>query len=165
MQIFTPQFTYYDFHIHNLIILLLSVYPKPAEGVDLYCGQNEMTIVLPKSLLVGLDREHLRLIDVRCTAGENQTHYFLSTQLTGCKTKLKQKGEYFVYSNIVLEIPLRRNQIVTRVREAEIPFFCVYSRFGVVSSVGLKPMSKKIIFSSKAFGKFTITMDLYTNPR
>lgn len=136
-----------------------------AEGVDLYCGQNDMTIILPRSLLRGLDREHLRLLDPRCTAEGNATHYYLSTSLTGCKTKLKKKGEYFVYSNIVLEIPLRRNQIVTRVREAEIPFFCFYSRFGVVSSVGLKPRSKKIIFSSKAFGKFTITMDLFTNPR
>lgn len=148
-----------------MLLFLLSLYTKPAEGVDLYCGQNDMTIILPRSLLRGLDREHLRLLDPRCTAEGNATHYYLSTSLTGCKTKLKKKGEYFVYSNIVLEIPLKRNQIVTRVREAEIPFFCFYSRFGVVSSVGLKPRSKKIIFSSKAFGKFTITMDLFTNPR
>ena len=92
------------------------------------CGQNDMKITLPKSLLKGLDRQHLRLIDVSCRAYENKTHYFLQTQLTGCKTKLRRKGDFFVYTNMVSEIPIKENQIVTRVREAMIPFFCCYSK-------------------------------------
>ncbi|CAH3182653.1 unnamed protein product, partial [Porites lobata] len=135
-----------------------------AEGVEVDCGQNDMKITLPKSLLKGLDRQHLRLIDVSCRAYENKTHYFLQTQLTGCKTKLRQKGDFFVYTNMVSEIPIKENQIVTRVREAMIPFFCCYSKWGVVSSVGLKPMSKKVIFSSKGFGKFTIFLKLFNKP-
>ena len=128
------------------------------------CGQNDMKITLPKSLLEGLDRQHLRLIDVSCRAYENKTHYFLQTQLTGCKTKLRRKGDFFVYTNMVSEIPIKENQIVTRVREAMIPFFCCYSKWGVVSSVGLKPVSKKVIFSSKGFGKFTIFLKLFNKP-
>ena len=137
------------------------VYSKTAEGVGIDCGQNDMTITLPKSLLLGLDREHLRLIDVHCKATENATHFFLNTKLTGCKTKLRFKGEYVIYTNMVSEIPIKQNQIVTRVRNAMIPFFCCYSKWGVVSSIGLKPSSKKIILSSKGFGKFTLTLDLF----
>ena len=120
-----------------------------------------MTITLPKSLLVGLDREHLRLIDVNCKADENATHYSLTTALTGCKTLLRRKGDFWTYSNMVFEIPIEQHQIVTRVRNAMIPFHCFYSKWGVVSSIGIKPSSKKIILSSKGFGKFTITLDLF----
>ena len=101
-----------------------------------------MTITLPKSVLLGLDREHLRLIDVHCKASENLTHFFLSTKLTGCKTELRHKGDYAIYSNMVSEIPIKQNQIITRVRNAMIPFSCFYSKWGVVSSIGIKPMSK-----------------------
>ena len=136
-------------------------FPITAEGVELDCGQNDMTITLPKSLLQGLDRQHLRLIDVNCRAFENATHFFLRTQLIGCKTVLKQRGDYFIYSNMVSEIPLKENQIVTRVRDAMIPFYCFYSKWGVVSSIGIKPSSKKIILSSRGYGKFTLTLDLF----
>ena len=128
-------------------------------GLD--CGQNDMTITLPKNLLLGLDREHLRLIDVNCRATENKTHFFLNTRLTGCKTVLRHKGEYVIYANMVSEIPLKQNQIVTRVRNAMIPFFCCYSKWGVVSSIGIKPSSKKVILSSKGFGKFTLILDVF----
>ena len=129
--------------------------------MDLDCGQNNMTITLPKSLLLGLDREHLRLIDVHCKASENLTHFFLSTKLTGCKTELRHKGDYAIYSNMVSEIPIKQNQIITRVRNAMIPFYCFYSKWGVVSSIGIKPMSKKVVLSSRGFGRFTITLDLF----
>ncbi|XP_078377370.1 uncharacterized protein LOC144660588 isoform X1 [Oculina patagonica] len=135
-----------------------------AEGVELDCGQDEMTITLPKSLLVGLDVDHIRLIDVHCTATENETHYFLHTATTECGTILKHTNDHAVYSNMVSEIPIEEHQIVTRVREAMIPFHCYYSKYGVVSSIGILPASKKVILSSKGYGKFTITMDLYRNP-
>ena len=142
--------------------LLLCNIPT-AEGVDLYCGQDEMTITLPKSLLRYLDAEHLRLIDEDCTATENQTHFFLTTRTTECGTVLKHNNDHAIYSNMVSEIPLRENQIVTRVREVMIPFHCFYSKFGVVSSIGIKPISKKVILSSKGFGEFTITLDVFRN--
>ena len=82
--------------------------------MDLDCGQNNMTITLPKSLLLGLDREHLRLIDVNCKASENLTHFFLTTELTACKTILRHKGDYTIYRNMVSEIPLKQNQVITR---------------------------------------------------
>ena len=34
-------------------------------------------------------------------------------QLTGYKTKLRRKGDFFVYSNMVSEISIKDNQIVT----------------------------------------------------
>ncbi|XP_078377374.1 uncharacterized protein LOC144660588 isoform X5 [Oculina patagonica] len=135
-----------------------------AEGVELDCGQDEMTITLPKSLLMGLDVDHIRLIDVHCTATENETHYFLHTATTECGTILKHTNDHAVYSNMVSEIPIEEHQIVTRVREAMIPFHCYYSKYGVVSSIGILPANKKVILSSKGYGKFTITMDLFRNP-
>jgi len=72
-----------------------------------------MKITLPKSLLVGLDRQYLRLIDVSCRANENKTYYFLQSQLMGYKTKLRRKGDFYVYTNMVSEIPIKENQIVT----------------------------------------------------
>ncbi|KAJ7390056.1 hypothetical protein OS493_027581 [Desmophyllum pertusum] len=134
-----------------------------AEGVELDCGKDEMTITLPKGLLLGLDAEHLRLIDVHCTATENQTHFFLHTATTECGTILKHTNGHAIYSNMVSEIPIKENQIVTRVREAMIPFHCFYSKWGVVSSIGIKPASKKVMLSSRGFGKFTITLDLFSN--
>ena len=124
-----------------------------------------MTITLPKSLLLGLDVEHLRLIDEQCMATENETHFFLTTRTTECGTLLKHNNDHAIYSNMVSEIPLEENQIVTRVREAMIPFHCFYSKFGVVSSIGIKPISKKVILSSRGFGEFTITLDVFNNPR
>ena len=132
-----------------------------AEGVGIDCGQNDMTIYIPKNLLLGLDRQHLRLIDVNCRAYENKTHFALRTQLIGCKTEKKHKGEYVTYHNMVSEIPLKQNQIVTRVRNAMIPFYCCYSKWGVVSSIGIKPSSKKVILSSKGYGKFTLILDIF----
>ena len=38
---------------------------KIAQDVELDCGKNDMTITLTKSLLLGLNRERLRLIDVK----------------------------------------------------------------------------------------------------
>ena len=124
-----------------------------------------MTITLPKSLLLGLDVEHLRLIDEQCTATENETHFFLTTRTTECGTILKHKNDHAIYSNMVSEIPLEENQIITRVREAMIPFHCFYSKFGVVSSIGIKPISKKVILQSRGFGEFTLTLDVFNNPR
>ena len=123
-----------------------------------------MTITLPKSLLKGFDVDHLRLIDEHCTATENATHFFLTTRTTECGTLLKHNNDHAIYSNMVSEIPLEEHQIVTRVREAMIPFHCFYSKWGVVSSIGIKPASKKVVLSSKGFGEFTITLDVFRNP-
>lgn len=135
-----------------------------AEGVEVDCGQDEMTITLPKSLLLGLDREHLRLIDPECTATENETHFFLQTKTDECGTILKHTKDHAIYSNMVSEIPIKENQIVTRVRDAMIPFHCYYSKWGVVSSIGIRPSSTKIVLSSKGFGKFTLSLDLFRSP-
>ena len=129
--------------------------------MKLDCEQNDMVITLPKSLVPGIDRQHLTLDDVNCRAYENATHFTLTTQLIGCKTVLKHRGDYAIYSNMVNEIPLKENQIVTRVRDVMIPFYCFYSKWGVVSSIGIKPSSKKIILSSRGYGKFTLTLDLF----
>ena len=67
--------------------------------------------------------------------------------------------------NKVEEIPLKKYQIITRVREVEIPFSCYYSNMGVVSAIGLRVKSKKIVFSKKGFGKFVLVINIYPNPR
>lgn len=156
------SFLAFDLTLQNLE--MKSVLFSTAEGVEVDCGQDEMTITLPKSLLLGLDREHLRLIDPECTATENETHFFLQTKTDECGTILKHTKDHAIYSNMVSEIPIKENQIVTRVRDAMIPFHCYYSKWGVVSSIGIRPSSTKIVLSSKGFGKFTLSLDLFRNP-
>ncbi|XP_074624433.1 oncoprotein-induced transcript 3 protein-like [Acropora palmata] len=136
-----------------------------AEGVKLDCRKNDMLLTLPKSLLKGVDRHHLILKEKSCSASENRTHFFMRTSLTGCKTQLRQRAIFAIYSNMVTEIPVKQGQTVTRVRDVTIPFQCFYSEFGVASSIGIKPVSKKVIFSSRGMGKFTLTLDLFKSSR
>ena len=134
-------------------------------AVNVTCEQNEMSISLPKALLKGLDREHLRLRDLSCGATETSTHFILSTNLTGCDTVKRHTKGFVCYMNKVEEIPIKPGQIITRIREVEIPFACYYSNMGVVSAVGLQVKSKKIVFSEKGFGKFVLVLDIFPTPR
>ena len=124
-----------------------------------------MWISIPKHLLHGLDREHLRLDDVNCGAKETRTHFILHTKLTECHTVSRHTKNFVCYMNKVLEIPVAHHQIITRVREVEIPFSCYYSNMGIVSAVGLQVKSKKIIFSKKGFGRFVLEMNIYPDNR
>ena len=124
-----------------------------------------MTITIPKRLLPGLDREHLRLSDAQCGANETETAFILHTKLTECYTLSKHTKRFVNYMNKVLEIPLRENQIITRVREVEIPFSCYYSNEGVVSAVGIEVQSKKIVFSRRGLGKFVLEMKIFPDKR
>ena len=123
-----------------------------------------MAISIPKRLLPALDKEHLRLIDVDCGAIESRNHYILRTKLTGCDTVSRHTENFVYYMNKVEEIPIKPGQIITRVREVEIPFSCYYSNTGVISAVGLEVRSKKIIFSKRGFGKFVLDMKVYPTP-
>ena len=134
-------------------------------AVNVTCGKNEMSISVPKYLLHGLDREHLRLSDVNCGAIETSSHFILRTKLTGCHTTIRHTKGFVCYMNKVEEIPIAKHQIITRVREVEIPFSCYYSNMGVVSAVGLQVKSKKIVFSKKGFGKFVLEMKIYPTPK
>ena len=58
---------------------------------------------------------------------------------------------------------MEHHQIITRVREVEIPFSCYYSNTGVVSAVGLEVKSKKIIFSKRGYGEFVLEMNIFPN--
>ena len=129
--------------------------------VNVTCLQNDMYISIPRILLHGLDAEHLRLSDVNCGATETPTHFILHTSLTGCHTRSRHTEKFVCYSNKVEEIPLEEGQIITRVREVEIPFACYYSNMGVVSAVGLEVKSKKIVFSEKGYGEFVLEMNIF----
>ena len=120
-----------------------------------------MTIVIPKSLLRGIDREHLRLLDTRCKATETGSHFSLTTPLTGCLTTSRHTPSTVVYSNSVLEIPVGADDIITRVREIEIQFSCFFSRYGVTSSVSWRPSQRKLMFSDEGKGKFTIALKMF----
>ena len=75
-------------------------------GVNLTCGKNEMWISIPKYILHGLDREHLRLNDLKCGAKETKTHFILHTKLTECQTLSRSTKHFVSYTNNVLEIPV-----------------------------------------------------------
>ena len=130
-------------------------------GVNVTCRQNDMSISIPKRLLPALDKEHIRLSNVSCGATETRTHFILRTDLTECRTVIRHSRNAVIYSNKVEEIPIQAGQIITRVREVEIPFSCYYSNTGVVSAVGLRVQSKKIVFSKYGFGKFVLEMKIF----
>ena len=124
-----------------------------------------MTIIIPKSLLRGIDREHLRLLDTTCKAEETSVDFSLTTPLNGCNTTRRQTPTAIVYSNTVLEIPVDAEEVVTRVREIEIQFSCFYSKYGVVSSVGWKPSNRKLVFSDEGKGNFTLSLNMFPDKR
>ena len=124
-----------------------------------------MTILIPKSLLRGIDREHLRLLDTTCKAEETGSHFSLTTSLTGCKTTRRHTPAAIAYSNTVFEIPVAAEDVVTRVREIEIQFSCFYSKYGVVSSVGWKPRNRKLIFSDEGDGNFSLSLNMFPDKR
>ena len=122
-----------------------------------------MTIIIPKSILRGIDREHLRLLDTKAT--ETSAHFILSTPLTGCNTTRKNTPSNIVYSNSVLEIPVIDGNVVTRVGELEIEFSCVFPRGGIASAVGWKPNNRKLVFSDEGKGKFTLSLNMFPDKR
>ena len=124
-----------------------------------------MTIIIPKSFLRGIDRGHLRLLDTTCKATETSAHFYLTTQLTGCNTTRRHTPTAIVYSNAVLEIPVADKDVITRVREIEIQFSCFYSKYGVVSTVGLKPSNRKLVFSDEGQGNYTLSLDMFPDNR
>ncbi|KAJ7382013.1 hypothetical protein OS493_037656 [Desmophyllum pertusum] len=136
-----------------------------APGVDVQCNSDNMTIIIPKSLLRGIDREHLRLLDTTCKAKETSALFSLTTPLTGCSTTRRHTPTAIVYSNTVLEIAVTPKDVVTRVREIEIPFSCFYSSSGEVSSVGLKPSNRKLVFSDEGKGNFTLSLNMFPDKR
>jgi len=127
-------------------------------------GKTEMWISIPKYLLPALPAA-FRLTDVNCGAKETNTHYILHTILMECQTVGWHTKDYVCCMNKVLEIPVKKHQIITRVREVEIPFSCYYSNMEVVSAVGLQDKSKKIIFSKKGYGKFVLEMKIFSDSR
>ena len=60
--------------------------------VSVKCRQNDMSITLPKALLLGLKRKHITLQDVNCVGTETETHYRLTTALIGCGTQERRSG-------------------------------------------------------------------------
>ena len=136
-----------------------------APGVDVQCIRDNMTIIIPKSLLRGIDREHLRLLDATCKAEETSAHFSLTTPLASCNTTRRYTPTAIVYSNTVLEIPVAAENVVTRVREIEIQFSCFYSKYGVVSSVGWKPSNRKLVFSDEGKGNFTLSLNMFPDKR
>ena len=124
-----------------------------------------MSITLPKTLLLGLNREHVTLRDVSCVATETETHYTLKTALTGCGTTATHRKGAIVYSNTVLEIPVEDDAIITRVREIEIPFSCYYKNSGDATAVGVKPDTKKLVFDEDGKGNFTVALDMFPDDK
>ncbi|PFX22805.1 Oncoprotein-induced transcript 3 protein [Stylophora pistillata] len=134
-------------------------------GVDVHCNSKNMTIIIPKSLLRGFDREHLRLLDTRCKAEETTGHFSLTTPLTGCNTTRRPTPTAIVYSNTVLEIPVAAEDLITRVRKLEISFSCYLSKYGVVSSVSWRPSNRRLTFSDEGKGNFTLSLDMFPDNR
>ena len=149
----------------QLLLKTVYIFFSSAKGVFVRCLQNKMSITIPKLILKGMDLEHIRLLDPKCGATENATHFTLTTALTKCNTTRRHTKSTVVYSNTVLEVPLKQNDIITRVREIEIPFSCYYSNKRTATAVGMRPENRKLVFSEKGKGNFTIMLELFHNKR
>ena len=112
------------------------------------CGENVMAITLPKSLLLGLNREHLTLRNENCVATETSTHFTLTIALTGCGRIARYRGKATVYSNTVMEILVAGDAIITRVREIKIPFRCYYKNSGEAFAGGVEPDARKLVLTN-----------------
>ena len=112
-----------------------------------------------------MDRDHVRLLDTTCKATETSAHFALTTPLTGCNTTSRHTPTTIVYSNAVLEIPVKAADVITRVREIQIKFSCYYSKYGVVSSVGWKPSNRKLVLGDKGQGNFTLALNMFPDKR
>lgn len=141
------------------------LFPLIGDRCKVFCLQNNMILVIPKPLLRGADREHIRALDLNCKASENQTHFVLDVPLTGCGTNSRHSLSSVIYSNKALPAPPSARELVSHVPNFEIPFYCYYDNSGVVTGVGLRPESKKVIFSQKGFGKFSLSLELYPDER
>lgn len=127
------------YHHNVLTNLFLPLFT--ACRADVKCHTNEMSVSLPKSLLVGIDRENLQLLDPNCTATENSTHFILTTTLVGCGTTSSQTENSLVFSNRVRHVP-PMTAVITRAPEVEISFSCHYSKYGFVSTGALRSAKK-----------------------
>lgn len=132
-----------------------------AAEITVLCEDEYMTVVIAKSLLPGVDRGHLRLLDASCTASETSTHFSLTTPLTGCLTAVSHTPTSVICSNRVLEIPSDINDVVTRIKEVEISFSCQYFKSGVVSSVGWQPENNVIVFNDEGQRNFTMALNMF----
>ena len=147
--------------VYNLSLCIFNLAP----GVKVQCNRDNMTIIIPKSLLRGIGPEQLRLLDTTCKAEETSAQFSLTTPLSGCNTTRRHTPTAIVYSNTVLEIPVAAEDVVTRVREIEIQFSCFYSKDGVVSSVGWKPANRKFVLSVNGNGNFTLSLNMFPDKR
>ena len=132
-----------------------------APGIIINCRKTEMAITFPKVLVHGMNREHLRLNNPSCKATETAKHFTLTTSLTGCGTTSKATKDAIVYTNRVMEIPVVNEQIITRVRDVEIPFHCYYSKVGVTSAVSMHLASRKLVVSQSQRANFTIALEIF----
>ena len=152
-------------HFHQRFANTIFSFPIIGDRCKVFCLQNNMILVIPKPLLRGADREHIRALDLNCKASENQTHFVLDVPLTSCGTNSRHSLSSVIYSNEALPAPPSARELVSHVPNFEIPFYCYYDNSGVVTGVGLRPESKKVIFSQKGFGKFSLSLELYPDER
>ena len=124
-----------------------------------------MSITLPKTLLLSLNRKHVTLRNISCVATETKTHYTLKTALAGCGTGARYTKGVVVYSNTVLETSVKGVAIATRVHEIEIPFSCYYKKSGDPAAVGVKPETRKLIFNENGKGNFTVALDMFPDDK
>lgn len=119
--------------------------------------------MVAKSFLPGVDGGHVRLLNASCTATETSTHFTLRTRLDGCLTLNNHTPTSVLYSNKVLAASSDITDVVLRKKKVKIPFSCLYSKSGVVSSAAWRPENNVIVFNVKGKGNFTMTLNMFAD--
>ena len=125
------------------------------------CEDEFMAVVIAKSLFRGVNREQVQLLDPACQATETEAHFTLITPLSGCNTTVRHTPTVVVYSNKVMPVPVGAEGVVMRDREIEIWFSCFYSKSGLVSSAGFRPVVGKTVINDAGQGNFTLTLSMF----
>ncbi|PFX22824.1 Contactin-associated protein-like 5 [Stylophora pistillata] len=150
-----------EWYVH--VSLRMELYGCLDPSAKLQCNRNNISLSVPKTLLPGIKREDLRLLDTKCKAEEDDTYYSLTTPLVGCKTTRKHTTTAVVYSNMVLKVPTASKNAT--IRDLKIQFSCVYSSHGVVTSVGWRAVNRKFIISEEGEGNYTLFLNMFPDKK
>ncbi|KAG2462878.1 ZPP protein, partial [Polypterus senegalus] len=132
--------------------------PFNAEA-SVVCTKTTMSLFVLKSSVPGLNEQHMRLNDPRCSLTSNSTHLIASVSLNSCGTRYQENDTEIIFQNEITTFD-HSNQVISRKNQVEIPFSCSYPKMGTASA-SFSPHKASYLFSEAGFGSFTFVFEFY----